>query len=86
MIDNYMLFKELPTIDLHGNDRYQAVILTKEFINDNIKQKNKLITIVHGKGNYILKTEVHKMLKTNKNVKEYRLNIFNDGQTIVELK
>jgi len=41
MIDNYMLFKELPTIDLHGNDRYQAVILTKEFINDNIKQKNK---------------------------------------------
>lgn len=86
MIDNYMLFKNLPTIDLHGNDRYQALILTKEFINDNIKLKNKLITIVHGKGSYILKTEIHKMLKTNKNVKEFRTNIFNDGETIVELK
>lgn len=86
MIDNYMLFRNLPTIDLHGNDRYQAVILAKEFICDNLKLKNKLIVIVHGKGEYILKNEVHKMLKSNHNVLAYKVNIFNAGETIVELK
>ena len=32
MIDNYILYNNIPTIDLHGNDRYSAVLYTKEFI------------------------------------------------------
>lgn len=86
MIDNYILYKNLPTIDLHGENRISAVLKTKEFINDNIKLKNKLIIVVHGVGEGILKKEIHKYLKTEKKVKDYKLNIFNKGATIIELK
>ena len=32
MIDNYMLYSDLPSIDLHGMDRVFAIIKVKEFI------------------------------------------------------
>ena len=81
-----MLFNNLPSIDLHGEDKITAVIKTKEFINDNIKLKNKLIVIIHGIGKGILKDEIHKYLKTDRNVIGYKLDIFNKGVTIIELK
>lgn len=86
MIDNYMLYKNLPSIDLHGYDRYSAVILVKEFINDQCKLGNKLLLIVHGKGSFILRDEVHKTLKKIKEVKDFKIDMFNEGTTIVELK
>ena len=86
MINNYMIYKNLPQLDLHGQNRYSARVEVNEFISNNNKLKNKLIIIVHGKGKSILKEEVHKILKTNKLVKDYKIDIFNDGQTIVELK
>lgn len=86
MINNYMLFDNLPTIDLHGEDRISAIIKTKEFISDNQKLHNKLIVVIHGIGKNILKNEIHKYLKTDKRVLDYKLNIFNKGVTIIELK
>ena len=86
MIDNYILYKNLPTIDLHGEDRIGAIVKTKEFINDNLKLKNKLIIVIHGIGKGILKEEIHKYLKTDKNVLNYKIDIFNKGATIIELK
>lgn len=86
MINNYFLYNDLPTLDLHGQDRYSAVILTNEFVNDNLKLGNKLIIVVHGKGKEILKTEIHKSLKFNKNVKVFKTDMFNPGATIIELK
>lgn len=86
MIDNYMLFDNLPTLDLHGEDRISAIIKTKEFISDNIKLNNKLVVIIHGVGKSILKNEIHKYLKTDKRVSNYKLNIFNKGETIIEIK
>lgn len=85
MIDNYMLYSNIPTLDLHGNDRFSAIYKANEFINDNQKLNNKLIKIVHGKGEGILRDELHKFLKTKKEVKEYKLDIFNTGTTIIEL-
>lgn len=85
MIDNYMLYSNLPKIDLHGCTKEEATILAKEFINDNVKLKNPLLVIVHGKGAFILKNEIHKMLKQEKRVISYKLDIFNPGQTIVEI-
>jgi DNA mismatch repair protein MutS2 len=76
----------LPRIDLHGMDRVCAKIKTEEFINDNIKLKNKEVVIIHGKGMGIVKDEVYKTLKNNKNVISYKLDGFNIGQTIVNLK
>ena len=86
MINNYFLYNDLPTLDLHGQDRYSAVILTNEFVNDNLKLGNKLLIVVHGKGKEILKNEIHKSLKNNKNVKVFKTDMFNPGATIIELK
>ncbi|MGM9879566.1 MAG: Smr/MutS family protein [Bacilli bacterium] len=85
MIDNYILYKNLPTLDLHGENRYSAIVLTEEFINNNLKLGNKLIVIIHGIGEGILKENIHKFLKTKKGVKSYKTDIFNPGTTIVEL-
>lgn len=85
MINNYMMYKNLSTLDLHGCNRYDSIIKLKEFINDNYKLNNKLLIIIHGKGTGTLKEEVHKYLKINKLVKDYKIDIFNEGSTIVEL-
>ncbi len=85
MIDNYMLYKNLPTLDLHGETRFSSRVLLKEFINDNKKLNNKLIIVIHGVGKGIIKEEIHKNLKTNKDVKAYKQDIFNKGVTIIEL-
>lgn len=76
----------LPSIDLHGFDRDTARVKTLEFINDNIKMKNEIICIVHGRGTGIIKNEIHNTLKRNKNVLEYKLFYNNIGCTIVKIK
>ena len=86
MINNYMLFNNLPTIDLHGEDSISAIVKTNEFLNDNIILKNKLIVVIHGVGKGILKKEIHKYLKNDKRVLNYRMDAFNPGMTIIELK
>ncbi len=86
MIDNYVLYNNIPSIDLHGEDRIGAIIKANEFINENYKLKNSLIKIIHGKGKGILKQAIQNELKNNKYVKDYRIDIFNEGTTIIELK
>ncbi len=76
----------LPSIDLHGYDRVSARIKTDEFITDSIKLKRKKIVIIHGKGTGVVKEEVYKFLKNNKNILSYSLYWNNPGATIVELK
>ena len=76
----------LPSIDLHGYDRVSARIKTDEFITDSIKLKRKKVVIIHGKGTGIVKEEVYKYLKNNKNILSYNLYWNNPGATIVELK
>lgn len=76
----------LPSIDLHGFDRDTARVKVLEFINDNIKMKNEIICIVHGRGTGIVKNEIHNTLKRNKSVLEYKLFYNNIGCTIVKIK
>ena len=84
-IYNDPFISSLPKIDLHSEDRVNALIKVDEFINDSIKLKNKKIVIIHGKGTGILKNAVHDFLKKDKRVQEYYLDI-NIGETIVILK
>ena len=42
--------------------------------------------VLQGKGSGILKRELHKYLKNNRSVVDFKLNIYNDGETIVEIK
>lgn len=74
-----------PHLDLHGMDRYSAVYETKKFIKEcTIMRKTKCV-IVHGKGSLILKNEVHKYLKTDKAVTNFKLDYFNTGCTVIDI-
>jgi len=81
---NYLI-DNLPKLDLHGEDRVNALIKVNEFIIENIKLKHKNIVIIHGIGEGILRKSVHDYLKKDKRVENYSLDI-NIGQTIVQLK
>ncbi len=80
------MLNNLPSIDLHGEYVESALILTKEFINDNIILKNEEIVIVHGIGEDILRKSIHDYLKNEKKVKEFKRDFFNPGMTIVKLR
>lgn len=84
-LDEVIFINNLPSIDLHGFDRDTARVKVLEFINDNKHMRNKIVCIVHGVGNGILKAEVHKVLKNSKDVLGYKLFYNNVGCTIVEI-
>lgn len=81
-----MINSNLPTLDLHGEYKDSAIILTQEFINDNIILKNEYVVIVHGIGTDTLRKSVHEYLRKEKRVLEFKRDFFNPGCTIVKLK
>ena len=82
----YFLNSQIPKIDLHGNPRDIARVLVNDFIYDNYLQRIKEVVIIHGRGEGILRKEVHKTLRQNKYVVDFKINNFNIGETIVLLK
>ena len=78
--------KIYPTLDLHGEYTFSAKILTKEFINDNITLKNGKLCIIHGIGSGKVKDAVFEVLKEDKRIKSYKVDMMNPGCTIVEIK
>lgn len=85
-IDNLIFIDNLPKLDLHGFDRDTARVAVIDFINDNIKMKEKFLNIVHGIGSGVLKKTVHEELRKNKNVLDFKTYYFNQGCTIVKIK
>ena len=81
-----MITSKTPKLDLHGEIVAMVDALVSEFINDNKLMKNEYIIIIHGKCTNILTKEVHRILRNNKDVLEYKLNNWNLGETIVRLK
>ena len=81
-----MLNNNLPSLDLHGENREVTRILVKQFISDNIKMGNYKICIIHGIGTGILKREVRNVLENDERVKDFYIDFFNVGTTIVELQ
>ena len=75
-----------PVINLHGETRDTVVFILNDFINDNVKLKNEYIGVIHGRSSNILKDRIHELLKKNKNVDSYQINIWNPGMTIIKLK
>lgn len=85
-LDSVICIDSLPKIDLHGLDRDTARVMVNDFINDNIRMKNEIISIIHGRGNGILRETTHKVLRENKNVLDFKTYYYNDGCTIAKLK
>jgi len=81
-----MFSSKSPTLNLHGETRDTCIFLINDFINDNVKLKIEYIGIIHGRSSNILKSKVHEVLKQNKNVDSFKVDIFNPGITIVKLK
>lgn len=73
----------MPKLDLHGEDRIGAKIKVKAFLDDNYKQGNEEVAIIHGIGKGILRKEVAFMLKNDKRISEYNIDCFNGGCTLI---
>lgn len=76
----------VPHLDIHGYDRFGAIAMIKNFIDNNIRIDNKKIIVVHGKGSGVLKKATHDYLKSDKRVLQFKTNNYNDGETIILLK
>lgn len=81
-----MFSSSSPTINLHGETRDTVGYILEDFIRDNVKLKVEYIGVIHGRSSNILKNCVHELLKRNKFVLSYQVDIFNPGLTIVKLK
>ena len=85
-LNNIIFVSNLPKLDLHGYDRETARVAINDFVNENLKLKNKDFIIVHGIGSGILKQTTHDTLRKNKIVSEFAISYNNVGSTIVRIK
>ena len=75
----------LPSLDVHGFTKDTIIYPVSDFINDNIKLKNRKIVIIHGIGEGILSKEIKNHFKKDKRVKDLYISSENIGCTIIEL-
>ncbi len=81
--------KAVTEVDLRGMTAIEAIMELESAIDSAVMMNMNQITIIHGKGTGVLRTEVHKFLKTCKFIKTYRLGVYGEGEagvTIAELK
>ena len=76
----------LPHLDLHGETSESAKFLVESFIKDNYLMQNNRVVVIHGKSGGVLKKTTQEVLKHNKYVTNYEIDMLNDGQTIIEIK
>ena len=80
------LYNYLPTLDLHGLDREYARILINDFIRDHYQLQNLKVIIIHGNGTGVIKKTTQEVLKRNRYVESYKIDNFNVGMTVVEIR
>ncbi len=76
-------------IDVRGMSAMDAIMAIDKYLDDAYLSKLKQVTIIHGKGTGVLRTEIQRHLKKVSTVKSYRLGNYGEGEagvTIVELK
>ena len=81
-----MFSSSSPALNVHGETTDTVVYFLNDFIRDNVKLGNVYVGIIHGKSSNILRNRVHELLKKNRDVDSYRIDIWNPGMTIVKLK
>ena len=76
-------------VDVRGMTAIEAVMAVDSAIDNAILSNIETLTIIHGKGTGVLRTEIQKHLRSVKYVKSFRLGTFGEGEngvTIVTLK
>lgn len=75
-----------PVLNVHGETTLTVGFFLEDFIRDNVKLGNEYIGVIHGKSSNILKNKIHELLKRNKYVVCFHLDMWNTGMTIIKLK
>ena len=76
-------------IDVRGQTADEAVLNVDQALDGCVMSNIHMLTIIHGKGTGVLRTEIQKFLRHHKAVKSFRLGTFGEGEsgvTIVELE
>lgn len=77
------------SIDVRGKNLDDAVMDVEKYIDDVFISGLDEVTIIHGRGEGILKKGIHEMLKRHKNVKSFRKGGYSeggDGVTVIKFK
>jgi DNA mismatch repair protein MutS2 len=76
-------------LDIRGKNSDEGIALLDSFIDSSVMSHIHSVVIIHGKGTGVLRQAVHDYLRRNKQVKEFRLGKYGEGEdgvTIVSLK
>ncbi|NLL04303.1 MAG: endonuclease MutS2 [Clostridiaceae bacterium] len=76
-------------VDVRGLSLDDALEVVDKYLDDVVITGLSEICIIHGKGTGVLRSGIHRYLKSNKRVKSYRLGKYGEGEdgvTIVEIK
>ena len=76
-------------IDVRGETAMDAIMQVDSAIDHALLMNLNQLTIIHGKGTGVLRTEIQKFLRSHKNIKSFRLGTYGEGDagvTICELK
>ena len=77
------------SIDVRGKNMDDAVMDVEKYIDDAFISGLNEVTVIHGRGEGILRKGIHDMLRRHKNVKDFRKGNYNeggDGVTVIKLK
>lgn len=72
-------------VDVRGQNAMDAIIEVDSAIDSAILMNIGMLTIIHGKGTGVLRTEIQKFLRHHKNVKSFRLGKFGEGDSGVTI-
>lgn len=75
--------------DVRGNSLEEALLAVDMFLDGAIMNRLREVTIIHGKGTGILRSGIHKHLKTHVAVRDFRLGRYGEGEdgvTVVTLR
>jgi DNA mismatch repair protein MutS2 len=76
-------------IDVRGQTADEAIMSVDQAIDSCVLSNVHMLTVIHGKGTGVLRSEIQKYLRHHRAVKSFRLGTFGEGEsgvTIVELK
>ena len=76
-------------VDVRGQNAIDAIMDVDRAIDSAVLQGLHQLTIIHGKGTGVLRTEIQKHLKKHPSIRSFRLGVFGEGEagvTIAELK
>ena len=76
-------------VDLRGMDAVEAICTLGLYLDNAMRSGMKQVRIIHGKGMGVLRNAVHQELKKNKDIKNYRLGVYGEGEdgvTIAEFR